>query len=190
MCTHFIWDAQLKICDVQKRCTVFSSLYFIVTHLIVLWLRFFRKCVGFRTCFPSSTTCLGAYRKNVSFAFTVLDKQTHETPTSHNPDSLRPIDKFTAEFQRNYIPTSAVQRFILSAGSSITSLIDPHRSIKRKTSIMILNNTPYSPSVNTAQTWHDSMLGRNDWRSSASANTVRNESNWRRSSYTWPETKD
>lgn len=93
-------------------------------HHAVFIITFFRKC------FLSSTTRLGTYRKNVSFAITALDKETNETPTSHTPDSLRPIDRFTAEFQRNYIPTSAVQRFILSAGSSIASLIDPHRSVR------------------------------------------------------------
>lgn len=92
---------------------------------------------------------MGNYR-NVSFALTVLDKQNNETPTSQSQDSLRPIDKFTAEFQRNYIPTSAVQRFILSAGSSIASLIDPHRSIKQTLEILLFTKHQYT---NTQQYW-------------------------------------
>lgn len=36
-------------------------------------------------------------------------------------------DKFTKEFLRNRIPASQLQKFILSAGASLASLIDPHR---------------------------------------------------------------
>uniref|UniRef100_A0A182QJL2 Ubiquinone biosynthesis protein COQ4 homolog, mitochondrial n=1 Tax=Anopheles farauti TaxID=69004 RepID=A0A182QJL2_9DIPT len=37
------------------------------------------------------------------------------------------MDEFTQEFQRNRIPVSDIQRLILSAGSSLASLIDPRR---------------------------------------------------------------
>lgn len=60
-------------------------------------------------------------QKQFNLLSTIATHDEHEQITDHDQD------KFTNEFLTNRIPASQFQKFILSAGASLASLIDPHR---------------------------------------------------------------
>ena len=49
------------------------------------------------------------------------DSANAKTPTEPLSDS------FLEEFKKNQIKLTSIQKFILSTGSSLTALLDPHR---------------------------------------------------------------
>lgn len=64
-------------------------------------------------------------RKNVTFNASDSNDNEIREKAFKQVDEID--DKFFDEYQRNRIPISNVQRFILSAGSSIAALLNPQR---------------------------------------------------------------
>uniref|UniRef100_A0A2M3ZKC7 Ubiquinone biosynthesis protein COQ4 homolog, mitochondrial n=1 Tax=Anopheles braziliensis TaxID=58242 RepID=A0A2M3ZKC7_9DIPT len=54
-------------------------------------------------------------------------RQAGTIPVAEQPPAEQTMDEFTREFLRNRIKVSDLQRFLLSAGSSIAALVDPRR---------------------------------------------------------------
>lgn len=85
-------------------------------------------CVCFRsTQLPARLSAhtarpFGGHR---SHAHTHAASGDHDATTDHVPPPA--TDRFSVEFQRNHIPTTPFQRFVLSAGSSVAALVNPHR---------------------------------------------------------------
>lgn len=78
---------------------------------------------SYRRCYISTPTNL------VKHNFANDDSGGHgELPPNNNNNNNEEItDEFTKEFKKNRIKTTDFQKLLLSAGSSIAALIDPHR---------------------------------------------------------------
>lgn len=68
-----------------------------------------------------SRPCL--LRANFSMANSITVDKSNET----NTENTENLDKFTKEFLGNRIEVTPFQKFLLSAGSSLASIFDPHR---------------------------------------------------------------
>lgn len=59
-------------------------------------------------------------------------------------ESTTPISRFNEEFQRNQIPISGIQKFILGVGSSLASILDPTRWVSSEsTCTLSAKSLPY-----------------------------------------------
>lgn len=76
---------------------------------------------------PSTVTHFSR-RNNVTYSNNNIDdnNEIKKQPFEH-VNKIDNDDKFLKEFQHNRIPITNIQRFILSAGSSIAALLNPQR---------------------------------------------------------------
>lgn len=66
-------------------------------------------------------------------------REINTTTIDNTQSILNNDDVFNNEFLKNNIPITSAQKFLLSAGSSIASLINPHRLfIKKKNNICLI----------------------------------------------------